>query len=545
LAKLVLGPLLRYVGPTEATFWVETDAPCEVEALGATARTFCVGGHHYALVCQDGLEPGTTTPYEVRLDGERVWPLEDWRFPPSVVRTPSTGADLEIAFGSCRVSVPNVAPWTLDKDDDDRGRETDALRALALRMRERDSDKWPHALILLGDQVYADEVSPDALAFIRGRRDVTRPPGEQVADFEEYVALYHESWSDPAMRWLLSTVPSAMIFDDHDVHDDWNTSRDWVDDIRRQPWWNERIHGAFVSYWVYQHLGNLSPRELANDELFARVCEAQDGEEILREFSYRADRETDGARWSYCRDFGSVRLVMIDSRAGRKLEPGSRRMVDDAEWRWIEQEARGGCDHLLIGTSLPWLLARGLHEMEAWNEAVCDGAWGRRASKLGERIRQAVDLEHWAAFNHSFRALSELLASIARGERGEAPATIVALSGDVHHAYLAEADVPGARSRVFQAVCSPFRNPLDTHERRAVKLTESGFGRVVCTALARAAGVKRPPYTWKRLHDARWFDNQVATLCFSGRDAKLTLERTLPGPADPPQLELSYDWDLG
>ena len=29
--NLILGPLLRYAGTTDATVWVETDAPCEVE----------------------------------------------------------------------------------------------------------------------------------------------------------------------------------------------------------------------------------------------------------------------------------------------------------------------------------------------------------------------------------------------------------------------------------------------------------------------------------------------------------------------------------
>ena len=37
MAGLVLGPLLRYVGRTEATIWVETDGPCEVEVLGRKA----------------------------------------------------------------------------------------------------------------------------------------------------------------------------------------------------------------------------------------------------------------------------------------------------------------------------------------------------------------------------------------------------------------------------------------------------------------------------------------------------------------------------
>ena len=74
MATLVLGPLLRYVGETEAVVWVETDEPCEVEVLGHREPTFCVAGHHYALLIADGLEPGSATEYEVALDGERRWP---------------------------------------------------------------------------------------------------------------------------------------------------------------------------------------------------------------------------------------------------------------------------------------------------------------------------------------------------------------------------------------------------------------------------------------------------------------------------------------
>ena len=69
------------------------------------------------------------------------------------------------------------------------------------------------------------------------------PPGEQVSDFEEYAQLYREAWSDPDIRWLLATVPSTMIFDDHDVHDDWNISEAWVREMRATSWWDERIDG--------------------------------------------------------------------------------------------------------------------------------------------------------------------------------------------------------------------------------------------------------------------------------------------------------------
>ena len=71
---LMLGPLLRYVGETEATIWVETDRPCEVEILGHQARTFEVSGHHYGLVVVDGLRPGSRHEYQVALDGVVRWP---------------------------------------------------------------------------------------------------------------------------------------------------------------------------------------------------------------------------------------------------------------------------------------------------------------------------------------------------------------------------------------------------------------------------------------------------------------------------------------
>jgi len=72
---LVLGPLLRYAGPSEATVWVETDAPCEVTVSAGDGKTnvrsstFGVGGHHYALLRVSGLEPGEAYEYEVELDG--------------------------------------------------------------------------------------------------------------------------------------------------------------------------------------------------------------------------------------------------------------------------------------------------------------------------------------------------------------------------------------------------------------------------------------------------------------------------------------------
>jgi phosphodiesterase/alkaline phosphatase D-like protein len=277
--NLILGPLLRHVGPSDATIWVETDAPCEAGVVVAgtshRSRTFSVERHHYALVRITDLEPGESYEYAVTLDGERVWPEPAHELPASVIRTIVPDDKLTLAFGSCRISVPHELPYTKKRGVFARGvgggYERDVLYALALRMRDQPKEEWPDALLLLGDQIYADEVSEGTLEFIRSRRDTSQPPGEEVADFEEYTRLYWDAWKDPTIRWLLSTVPSSMIFDDHDVHDDWNTSETWVRQMRAKSWWEERIVGAFMSYWVYQHLGNLSPHDLEEDKLFTRV----------------------------------------------------------------------------------------------------------------------------------------------------------------------------------------------------------------------------------------------------------------------------------
>jgi len=548
MADLVLGPLQRYAGDDEATVWVETDGPCEVEVLGCRERTFHVAGHHFALVHVTGLGRASTYPYEVRLDGERVWPEADSPYPPSVIRTYAPEEPFRIAWGSCRVSAPHVPPHSLSKDEHPDGREVDSLRVLADHMCRDDLDVWPHALVLLGDQVYADEVPPDVQAYIREQRDIEVPPGTTIANFEEYTRLYREAWSEPHIRWLLSTVPTAMIFDDHDVHDDWNTSKTWVADMRATGWWDERIIGGLASYWIYQHMGNLAPSHLAEDTLYAQLRAADDGGELLREFAFRADREVAGTRWSFCRDFGRTRLIMIDSRAGRVLDPPEERsMLDPDEWRWLEEHAsQGPFDHLLIGTSLPLLLAPGLHYFEAWNEAVCNGAWGGPAALLGEKLRQGLDLEHWAAFGHSLDRLMELVRDIGSAD-GTAPASIVALSGDVHHAYLAEVGFPRGsemRSVVYQATCSPFRNPLDDHERTAVRAAFKRPATVVGRALARSAGVAPPPVRWRLTHDGPFFDNQVCFLELHGRASRLWLQKTVPAENEGFSLETVFEQSL-
>jgi hypothetical protein len=542
--ELVLGPVLRYVSDTEAVIWVETDDSCEVEVLGHRERTFGVEEHHYAMVCVAGLEPGTTYEYGVELDGEARWPDPRSKFPPSVIRTVDPNGRIDLIFGSCRAALPHHPPYTLPKDEDERGRGPDALHTLALSMLEKEPDRWPELVLLLGDQVYADEVSPQAREFIHSRRDTAEPPGEEVADFEEFTRLYWESWGDPVIRWLFSTTSISMVIDDHDMHDDWNISRSWSEEMRSLPWWQQRAEGGLMSYWIYQFIGNLSPSELKGNDLYQEVRLLDDAGPVLREYAAKEDREREGKRWSYCRDLGSTRLIVMDSRTGRILDEDRRSIFDEQEWDWVRDKARGDFDHLLIGTSDPYLLAPGLHYLEAWNEAVCSGAWGSAAARVGERIRRTLDCDHWAAFQRSFVRLTGLLEELGSGKRGRAPASICILSGDVHHAYLAEVAFrrdANVRSAVYQAVCSPFRKALGDHERLAVRAGHLRPSEALVRALAHAAGVEDPGIRW-RFAGGPYFDNQIATLSLEQREASLTISKTVGDSGEEkPRLETAFE----
>jgi hypothetical protein len=263
-----------------------------------------------------------------------------------------------------------------------------------------------------------------------------------------------------------------------------------------------------------------------------------------------------------------VRVVVIDSRSRRVVDDDRRRlMIDQAEWAWVSEASAGDVDHLVLATSVPLLLPAGIHYLEAWNEAVCAGAWGRRLRGAGERLRQGVDLEHWAAFGASFAAFEQLLIDRSRPRAGRGPASVTVISGDVHHHYLAAVEVPGAAeaggagqgavevpggaeadgerqgAAVYQAVCSPVHNVMPEKMRLAHRLITSRFGAAVSRTVARLAGVRAPRLRW-RVTDGPWFTNMLAELSYDGRAARIRFDRTVAGPGGTADLEPASEAEL-
>ena len=245
---------------------------------------------------------------------------------------------------------------------------------------------------------------------------------------------------------------------------------------------------------------------------------------------------------------------MLDNRCSRVLDPANRAMLHEAEWRWFAEQAHGRYDHLVVGSSLPWLLPPGVHHLEAWNERLTESP-RRWVSRSAEALRRGVDLEHWGAFRRSFERMAELFADLGAGaERpgitvgvsAGAPASISVLSGDVHHSYVAEADLgPRVTSPVHQLTCSPLHNQVPVPMRPVLRL---GWGGAMTTAtrwLARTAGLPPTPVGWRRIAGP-YFGNAVSTLTHDGRRADVRIEgtdsdghlrpvaeRTLAAPSEP------------
>jgi hypothetical protein len=301
--------------------------------------------------------------------------------------------------------------------------------------------------------------------------------------------------------------------------------------VTAQDWWADRIGGGLVSYWVYQHLGNLSPQELAGNatwqQVQARAEQGEDAAPLLRDMAARADAEPHGIRWSYVRHWGSARMVVVDSRAGRVLEEQRRQMLDDAEFDWVDaalaRAAQEGVQHVVVGTSLPWLLPPAIHEIERWNETLNVRHEGRPLGRAAEALRQAADLEHWAAFGHSFERLGRSLTALARGEHGPAPATALVLSGDVHHAYAAELVAPaGLTTRVHQLTVSPLHNQAPHPIRVGFRIGWSRWARALTAGVARLARTPRTQLAWRK-EAGPFFGNQIGELVLDGPRARFLL----------------------
>ena len=198
------------------------------------------------------------------------------------------------------------------------------------------------------------------------------------------------------------------------------------------------------------------------------------------------------------------------------------------------RRARATC---CSASSLPILLPYGMHDIEAWSEAIGDGAWGKRFKPLGEKVRTMANLDHWACFQQSYREVEQLVIDIASGNCGEPPESIVMFGGDVHHCYVSEVGLPAesgtVHSKVWHAVCSGLRKELQLNERLVLGLGHTWIAAKLGRLLAAAAEVQAAAAELADDHPAPLPqpDRDPRDRRRRGRDQDRAGHRALAGPA--------------
>ena len=353
------GPLVRYVDDTSATIWVETAGPpgsrCASGSGASRRATFGAHGHHYALVELTGLEPGThARRTRVEVDDERVWPPAGSEFPP--VGDRHAGARQAAADGVRLLPGQRAAR-----------RRTATTRSASTRCAA-------YALSMAGltDARPATRTSagPTWCCSSATRCTPTRPATRcgvhRVPPRHRRAARRGAQ----GLRGVRPPLPAGLGRPGEPVAALDAAQRD---DLRRPRHPRRLEHqleleagdggrppgGTTGSSAASRRTGSTSTsatsgRTSAPTTSSGSGSSAHDGPDELDvtaeldALADRADQQPESYRWSYVRDFDTqARLVVVDSRAARVLDPDHRSMLDDDEMAWLDEQMQGGFDHLL------------------------------------------------------------------------------------------------------------------------------------------------------------------------------------------------------
>ena len=240
----------------------------------------------------------------------------------------------------------------------------------------------------------------------------------------------------PAVQRVLANVPTYMIFDDHDVTDDWNLTREWHDQVWRSPGGRRVVANALAAYWAFQGWGN-APESF--DEQFLAVVAAGPGEDRFDQAMWSFDR------WSYHAPADPPMLV-LDTRTQRAFDSqqGAARLLGDTELARVRELAgqagvRAPGPAILVSATPVY----GLELQERRQKFLVD--------KVGP---YEIDFEAW---HSNLQGLSDFMRLLI-GELGLDSCVI--LSGDVHYGLNVQATFTrdGQRLSIAQLVSSGLKH---------------------------------------------------------------------------------------
>ena len=247
----------------------------------------------------------------------------------------------------------------------------------------------------------------------------------------------------PRVARALAHVPSLMIFDDHDITDDWNLSARWEQTAYEHPFSRRIIGNALIAYLLCQAWGNQPERFVALLEQMQRVlASVHDGWLDCVEQNRFIDTLLHLDGWGYELPTEPP-LVVLDTRTRRwRSERNLSRPSGLMDWEALSEFQQNILDKpaVLIVSPAPMF---GVKLIEAVQRVF---SWA------GQPL--LVDAENWMAH----RGAAHVMMNIFRHSR--TPGNYVVLSGDVHYSFVYEVHIRGRDTapQLWQITSSGVKN---------------------------------------------------------------------------------------
>ena len=272
--------------------------------------------------------------------------------------------------------------------------------------------------------------------------EYTRPALDEQdgARYDEEVGLIRDFVADlPATRRLMANTVTAMIFDDHDVTDDWNLTGEWMDTAYGHPFSRRIIGNALVAYLFCQGWGNRP--EAFEDEIWPCV----------ERYAAIRDAESQDALIDCLLAFHDWDFV-IDTKPGIVV-------LDIRTRRWRRRRFPSQPSGLMDWEALSEMQTRLLDR----DSVVLVSATPIFGVKLIENVQRIfswfgkplmVDAENWMAHPGAAQTLLHIF------RHGKTPKNFTILSGDVHYSFVYDVTLrfSAARQKIWQITSSGVKN---------------------------------------------------------------------------------------
>ncbi len=242
----------------------------------------------------------------------------------------------------------------------------------------------------------------------------------------------------PAVRRVLANIPTYMMFDDHDVTDDWNLTRGWEEEVYAHPLSNRMVGNALIGYLLCQGWGN-APDNVAPLIAIAKKTFSDSGIQGQNDF---IDALYDFEHWHYQLDT-SPPVRVLDTRTRRwRSESNPNKPSGLMDWEALceFQTSILKQDTVIVVAPAPIF---GVKFIEIIQKVF---------TFFGKAL--TVDAENWMAH----KGTANVILNIFKHYR--TPPFFIILSGDVHYSFVYDIKLRFRKHspRILQFTCSGIKN---------------------------------------------------------------------------------------